>query len=64
MLKSSLCDYSHAYILVKGTLSIKQVQASAAPDNDGKEVVFKNRGLFTDCISEINNTKIVNAKEM
>ena len=56
MLKSSLCDYSHAYILVKGTLSIKQVQASAAPDNDGKEVVFKNRGLFTDCISEINNT--------
>ena len=53
MQKSSLCDYSHAYILVKGTLSIKQVQ-----------VVFKNRGLFTDCISEINNTKIVNAKEM
>ena len=64
MLKSSLCDYSHAYILVKGTLSIKQVQSSAAPDNDGKEAVFKHCGLFTYCISEINNTKIVNAKEL
>ena len=56
MLRSSLCDYSDAYILVKETVSIKRVQVPAAPDNDNKEVLFKNCAPFTDYISEINNT--------
>ena len=61
MLRSSLCDCSDAYILVKGTISVALVQAPGSPDNDGKEVVFKDCAPFTDCIIEINNTQIDNA---
>ena len=64
MLKPSLCDYSGAYMLIKGTISIEQVQALAEPDNDGKEAVFKNSTPFTDFISEINNTQIDDAKNI
>ena len=50
MIRSSLCDYSDAYRLVKGTMSIKLVSA-AAVHNDDQEVVFKNCASFTDCIT-------------
>ena len=63
MLKSSLCDYSDVYILAKGTMSIA-AQEEDNPNNGDKEVVFKNRAPFTDCISEINNTQIDNAKDI
>ena len=63
MLRSSLCDYSDAYILVKETITIAPVPPPAAnPNNNDKEVVFKNFAPFTDCISKINNTQINNAK--
>ena len=39
MLKSSLCDYSNAFILVKVTISIAE-QAGDNPNNDNKEVLF------------------------
>ena len=42
MLRSNLCDYSAAYNLVKGTMSITQVLAPGQPENIGKNVVFKN----------------------
>ena len=47
--------YSDAYILVKGPISVK-LQAEANPNNNEKEVVFKNCALFTDWISETNKT--------
>ena len=63
MLKSSLCDYSDAYILVKGTLSVVLVPTPALnPNNNNEEVVFKNCAPFTDCMNEINNMRIYNAK--
>ena len=61
MSKSSLCDYNDAYIVVNGTISVAQ-QARDNSYNVCREVVFKNCAPFTDCISEINNTQIVNAK--
>ena len=65
MLKSSLCDYSDAYILVKGTISVNNTAAAgAAANNTNKKVVFKNCAPFTNCISEINNTQIDNAKDI
>ena len=65
MLKSSLCDYSDAYILVKGTISVNNTAAQgAAANNDDKKVIFKNCAPFTNCISEINNTQIDNAKDI
>ena len=65
MLKSSLCDYSDAYILVKGTISINNTAAQgAAANNTNKKVIFKNCAPFTNCISKINNTQIDNAKDI
>ena len=65
MLKSSLCDYSDAYILVKGTISVTNTAAAgAAANNINKKVIFKNCAPFTNCISEINNTQIDNAKDI
>ena len=65
MLKSSLCDYSDAYILVKGTISVNNTAAQgAAANNTNKKVILKNCAPFTNCISEINNTQIDNAKDI
>ena len=65
MLRSSLCDYSDAYILVSGTITITGAGADDAAkrlDERKKGVIFKNCQSFTECISEINNTQIDNAK--
>ena len=67
MLKSSLCDYSDAYILVKEKITITGAGADAAArqaDERDKGVAFKNCVLFTNCISEINNTQVDNAKDI
>ena len=65
MLKSSLCDYSDAYILVKGIISVNNTAAQgAAANNDDLKVIFKNCAPFTNCINEINNTQIDNAKDI
>ena len=50
MLKSSLCDYSDAYILVKGTIAVNNTAAAGANANNiGKKVIFKNCAPFTYC---------------
>ena len=67
MLKSSLCDYSDAFILVKGTITIEGAGVDAAArqaDERDKGLIFKNCAPFTNCISEINNTQVGNAKGM
>ena len=67
MLKSSLCDYSDAYILVKGTITITGEGDDAAEgyvDEWNKGVIFENWTPFTGCISEINNTQVDNAKDL
>ena len=61
MLRSSLCDYSDAFILVKGTIRVANTAAAGAANNANKKVIFKNCALFTSCISRINNTKIYDA---
>ena len=60
MLRSDFCDYSDAYIVVKGTIDFL---ALAANENDKaeKNVAFKNNAPFTSCISKINSTLIDNA---
>ena len=63
MLRSSLCDYSDAYILVKRNITVNNTAADdAAANNDDKKVIFKNCAPFVNCISKINNTDIDNAK--
>ena len=67
MLKSSLCDYSDAYILVKGKIKIRGAGDDAAArqaDERDKGVAFKNCAPFINCISEINNTQVDNANDI
>ena len=65
MLKSSLCDYSDAYILVKGTITVNNTAAADAnTNNTNKKVTFKNCASFTICIIEINNTQLDNAEDI
>ena len=65
MVKLSLCDYSDAYILAEGTISMALVPPPTANSNNNDEkVVFKNCAPFTGCVSEINNTQIDNAKDI
>ena len=63
MLKSSLCEHSDAYILVKGTLTVPNTAAADADTNNtNKRLIFKGCAPFINCISEINNTKVDNDK--
>ena len=62
MLKSSLCDYIDGYILFGGTITV--VALSAGRGNNSIAVGFKICAPFTDCIREINNTQIDNAKDV
>ena len=57
-----LCDYSDAYILVNGNITVSNTAAAANNNNTNKKVIFKNCAPFTSCISKINNTQIDNAK--
>ena len=55
MLKSSLCNYSDAYILVSGTIKITGVGADDAGkrlDKSNKEIVSKNNAPVIDWLSE------------
>ena len=65
MLRSNLCDYADAYILVKGRTTITGAVAGAVrrADERDKGVTFKNCAPFNKCISRINNTEIDNAKD-
>ena len=54
MLRSSLCDYSDAYILVKGNITVNDTAAEgAAVNNTNRKLIFKNCAPFTNCISKI-----------
>ena len=58
MLQSDLCDYSNAFIIVKGDITVTN------PNNAirNKAVAFKNNSPFINCISKINGIKIDNAE--
>ena len=60
MLRSDLCDFSDAYIVVKGTITVTN------PDNNpyDKKLAFKNNAPIVSCISKINNTLIDNAEDL
>ena len=66
MTKSNVCDYSDAYILVKGTLTITVIATNEErrqADERNKGEISKNQALFTDCISEINIKQADKAKD-
>ena len=65
MLTSNLCNYSNAYILVKGTITVANTAAQGQLDNAiNKKVRFKHLVPFFNCISRINNTQVDNTHEI
>ena len=60
MLRSDLCDFSDAYIVVKGIITVTD------PNNAkrNKEITFKNNAPFINCIAKINGIKIDNAEDL
>ena len=60
MLRSDLCDFSDAYIVVKGEITVTN------PNNAkrNKAVAFKNNAPFINCISKINDVQIDNAENL
>ena len=60
LLRSDLCDFSNAYIVVKGTISV--VRPNNAKRN--KATAFKNNAPFINSISKINGVKTDNAEDL
>ena len=60
MLRSDLCDFNGAYIVVKGSIT------DTDPDNNAydKKLAFKNNAPFVSCILKINNTFSDNAEDL
>ena len=55
MLRSDLCDYNDAYIVVKGSITVTKINHVTYD----RKLAFKNNVPFISCISKINN-KIMN----
>ena len=67
MLRSNLCDFSDAYIFVKGNITITGAgdnNAARRQNERDKGVTFKNCAPFVKRISRINNTEIDNSKDI
>ena len=64
--KSSLCDYSDAYILVSGTITVVRAGADDAvrAADRNKQAIFNHCAPFADCITEIDNTQVDNVKDL
>ena len=60
MLRSDLCDFSDAYIVVKGIITVTE-QDNAKRN---KSVVFKNNAPYMNCISKVNSVQIDNAEDL
>ena len=64
MLRSDLCDFSDAYIVVKGDITLTKTNGRGIIDIRNRFLAFKNNAPFTNCISKINNVLIDNAEDL
>ena len=60
MLRSDLCDFSDAYIVLKGDITVTE------PDNvkRNKCAAFKNNGSFINYVSKTNGVQVDNAEDL
>ena len=61
MLRSDLCDYADAYILVSDTIT---VAGNHPRDRQNKPVILKNNASFGSCITRINGELIEDADNL
>ena len=59
VLRSDLCDYSDACIVVEGGITVEEANDT---DEQNRDLVLKNNAPFISCISKINNMLIDNAE--
>ena len=66
MLRSDLCDYSDAYILVKGTVTVNGVVNGAENEilRRNRPLILKNNAPFVSCMTKINNNFIEDADDL
>ena len=68
MLSSNLCDYSDAYILVKGTITVTAPgvnnNADSIRDKRNRPLILKNNAPFVSCITRINGELIEDADDL
>ena len=58
MLRSDLFDYSDAYIVVKGNITLTKTNGREIINIRNRFLAFKNNASFANCISKINNVLI------
>ena len=61
-LRSDLCSYSDAYIVVKRRISV--VKGINDANKRNKKLIFKNNAPFRSCITKINYTSIDNVEDL
>ena len=64
ILRSGLCDYSDAYIVVKGDITLTKTNGREIIDIRNRFSVFKGNEPFMNCISKMNNVLIDNAEDL
>ena len=68
MLRSNLCDYSDAYILVKSTITVTAPGVNNNADNirdkRNRPVILKNNAPFVSCLTRINGELIEDADDL
>ena len=68
MLRSNLCDYSDAYILVKVTITVTAPgvnnNANNIRDKRNRPVILKNNAPFDSCITRINGELIEDTDDL
>ena len=67
MLRSNLCNYADAYVLVNGRVAITGTENDDVAkwlDKRNKGVIFKSCAPFTKCISRINNRDMDNSQDI
>ena len=64
MLRSDSRDFSDAYIVVKGDITLTKTANRDFIDVRNRFLVLKNNAPFTNCISKINNVLIDNAEDL
>ena len=64
MLRSDLCDFSDAYIVIKGDITLTKDADRGFIGIRNTSLAFKNNAPFTNYILKINNVLIDNAENL
>ena len=68
MLRSDLCDYADAYILLNGTITVEADHIGAGVDENrdrkNRPIILKNNVPFISCITKSNNELIEDAEDL